>query len=193
VKPSEPPHYTPPPAKEDANQPKWNVSVKPRLVVLLGEGPPGLPLVGYGGGVSIGRALATVRRIRFGLAAAFAYDRVSRSDDLGHDQSLSHASFAIAAQFDAIFNRLRPFLTLGGGFSVGTWQDTFGPDFVSDVSVAGLVQIGAGLAVRVYDQLELGLRSEVDFTFSPTQVGAPPVNVYQPGLFALSLDIGFRF
>jgi hypothetical protein len=191
--PPPPPTYTPPRPPEDANVPKWNASVKPRLVVTLADGPPGLPRVGYGGGVALGRALLPIGRARFGVGAAFAYDRVSRDGPSGGTQSLSHASFAFLLQLDAIIGRLRPFFTLGGGFSVGVYEDTTTPAIVSEVGVAGLVQVGAGLAVRVFEQLELGLRGEVDVTLSPATIADPPISIFQPGHFALSLDIGFRF
>lgn len=188
-----PPTYTPPRPPEDGNVPKWNASVKPRMVVTLAEGPPGLPRIGYGGGVAFGRALLPLGRARFGVGAAFAYDRVSREGDRGGTQALAHASFAFLLQLDAILGRFRPFFTVGGGFSVGIYEDTIGPAIVSEVGVAGLVQVGAGLAVRVYEGLELGLRGEVDVTLSPATIADPPINIFQPGHFALSLDIGFRF
>jgi len=64
---------------------------------------------------------------------------------------------------------------------------------VNDVAALGLVQLSLGVGVRVWGSFELGLHGEFDFTFSNVTVGDPPKPVFQPGLFALGLDLGFRF
>lgn len=178
--------------------PKWRLAVAPRLGVLLAQGPSGLPQIGYGAGVSAARALVPLGRLRFGVGLDVAYDRFYRdkpAPDAG-TQFLSHATFAAVALLDAVAGRFRPFLGVGGGLSVAAYEDPSsrgGVPSVSRVEVLGLVHLTGGLGVRVYESFELGLHGEVNLTFSNFQAGTPPRDVFQPGLFALGLDIGFRF
>ncbi len=195
------PRATPPPTSPDAppppprkvlpqDEPKWHALVAPRMVVRLGDGPAGLPVIGYGGGVAVGRALVPLGRARFGLGFRFAYDRVfaDKPAPLSGTQFLSHATFGVALQIDGIYGRVRPWGSVGGGMSVAVYEEPALPGIkgASLVGVAGLVQLALGLAVRVYESFELGLHGEFNFTFSDTPE-------FTPGLFALALDIGFRF
>ena len=205
IEPSAPaePGYSPPrpgaAPQPSGPLPLWHISIAPRLVVRLGDGPPQMATVGYGGGVQVARSLFNLGRtgLRFGLGANFAYDRVSRDKPkpaLG-TQSLSHATFAAVLIVDGIFGRVRPFLGVGGGLSVAAYDDsgTATAKATNDVAALGLVQLSLGVGVRVYESFELGLHGEFNFTFSNDTVGDPPKPIFQPGLFALGLDLGFRF
>jgi hypothetical protein len=187
----------PPPPAWDA-QPKWHIAIGPRMAVQLGDGPVGLPRIGYGGGVQVVRALVPLKRLRFGVGVDFAYDRIYRDKVAPESgtQFLSHASFAALGVFDGLFGRVRPWLALGGGLSVASYEDP--PAFVgakgsSELAAVGLVHVGLGLGVRIYESFELGLRGDFNFTFSDVRVGTPSRQPFQPGLFALGLDLGFRF
>jgi hypothetical protein len=202
-----PPDYTPPgrtlPLGEEqgetgptfAELPKWHLAFGPRLAVNLGQNPQNLPGIGYGGGLQVTRALVPVGRMRFGLGFDFSYDRFEQARAAG-TQFLSHASFAALAVLDGIFGRVRPFLTLGGGLSVGAYENppiNITTPRESLVTVAGLVALGVGLGVRLFSVVELGLRGDFLLTFAPDTVGTPPVTVFQPGRFSATLDLGFRF
>jgi hypothetical protein len=177
----------------DAALPKWHIAVAPHLNFLAGDGPPKLPLLGYGGGVQVTRALLPLGRARFGVGADFAYDRFSHEHD-GGNEFVAHATFAGLLVVDGIAGRIRPWLALGGGFSVANYQAPASmndPNGISRVGVAGLVKLAAGFGVRVYEGFELGLRADFDATLSGEQVGGK--NVWQPGFASLGLDLGFRF
>ena len=90
---------------------------RPRLAVALGT-PPGLPPVGYGGGVQVTRALIDVGRMRFGVGVDFGYVRFSASRSAS-DEYLSHMTFAALVVLDGIFGRVRPWIAVGAGLSVG--------------------------------------------------------------------------
>jgi hypothetical protein len=190
--PGAPPYVKPEPP------PLWHVAAGPRMAVRLGSGPPKLPLIGYGGGVNISRALVPFGRLRFGVGFDFAYDRVFRDlpAPLIGSQELSHATFAAVAVVDGLFGRVRPFLEAGGGLSVGDYNN---PDVAagakpdSAIEALGLIHLALGLGVRVWESFEIGLRGELNLTFSSTQLGTPPAPVFAPGLFDLALDLGWRF
>jgi hypothetical protein len=181
-------------------EPKWHISVAPHLAVLLAQGPDDLPLVGYGAGVQLARALVPLGRGRFGLAADFAYDRVSHDKKTGDFSSgtelVAHATFAGLLVVDGIAGRFRPWVGAGGGFSVAQYEDprsAANPMGTSNVTVVGLVKLALGFGVRVYEGIDLGLRGDFDLTFSSATGGAPARQLFAPGLFTLGLDIGFRF
>jgi hypothetical protein len=180
--------------------PRWHLAVAPRMAVRLGDGPPQLPVVGLGGGVQVARALVPLGRVvRFGVGFDFAYDRVYRDEraPASGTQFLSHATFAAVGVFDALVGpgaRVRPYLALGGGLSVAAYADPAAqPKAINEVAALGLLHAALGVGVRVWESFELGLHGEVDLTFSDTNVGDPPKPIFQPGLFALALDVGFRF
>ena len=180
--------------------PKWHLAVAPRLVLSLGV-PDGLPAAGLGGGIGIARALLQLGQwLRLGAGFDFAFDRLS--SDINRpsqaDRSLSHASFALVAVLDALVGpgrRLRPYVAAGGGLSVGSYFARATPTTptVDLVEALGLIHVAAGLGVRVYEGFEVGLHGELNATFSSTRTGSPPQPVFQPGLFELALDLGFRF
>jgi hypothetical protein len=181
--------------------PAWNLAVAPRLSVLLGDSAAGIPNVGYGAAVRLHGAFLPLGPLRLGAGIQFAYDRFAR-DKPGASfgsttQLLSHASFAAIAILDAIFGRARPWVGLGGGFSVAEYQDPTvqgsPPVAVSLVTVVPMVTIAFGVGVRLYRGFELGLRGDVDVMFSSQAAGTPPRTVFSPGVFGLSLDLGFRF
>jgi hypothetical protein len=178
----------------DSKLPKWHIAVAPHFNVLLAEPLKGLPRYGYGAGVQVTRALVPIGRARFGVGADFAYDRFSFEDVGTKAEYVSHATFAAMLVLDGISGRFRPWLALGGGFSVATY---LGPDFqtpskaINLVGVAGLVKVAAGLGVRVYQGFELGLRADINVTLSGQNVAG--TDIWQPGLFSLGLDFGYRF
>ena len=190
------------PAQLPQTVPKWHIAVAPRMVVRLGDAPPGLPTIGLGGGVQVARALWPLgRTLRFGVGFDFAYDRLfhDKAAPATGTQFLSHATFAAVAIVDALVGkdgRVRPYLGVGGGLSVAAYEDPppqAGLKGVSEVAALGLVHLTLGLGVRTWESFEIGVHGEVDFTFSDTTVGTPPKPIFQPGLFALALDLGFRF
>lgn len=190
--PGAPPYVKPEPP------PLWHVAAGPRMAVRLGSGPPKLPVIGYGGGVNISRALVPFGRLRFGVGFDFAYDRIFRdlAAPLVGSQELSHATFAAVAVVDGLFGRVRPFFEAGGGLSVGDYNNpevAAGAKAESAIEALGLIHLALGLGVRVWESFEIGLRGELNLTFSSTQLGTPPQPVFAPGLFDLALDLGFRF
>jgi len=176
-------------------QPRWRMSVAPRLSVRIGDGPDGLPRVGYGAGVHLLRAIGVFGPIRLGLGASFAYDRLAVDRETG-TQALAHYSFAAFGVLDTIVDRVRPFLTVGGGLSAGTYREpalVAGDKNLDLTEAVGLIQLGAGLGVRVYQGFEVGLRGELDLTFSGTAVGAQLRHPFSPGIFAAALDLAAAF
>ena len=129
--------------------------------------------------------------------ADFAYDRFSHDKKTGMFSSdtefVAHATFAALLVVDGIIGRIRPWAAVGGGFSVANYESpAVGAQMaISRVGVAGLVKLALGFGVRVYEGFELGLRSDFDVTISGENVGGS--DVWQPGLFSVGLDIGFRF
>jgi hypothetical protein len=182
--------------KLDPNQPKWVISVAPRLALVLGPTTMAVPSIGPGGGVSVHRALLRLgSALRLGVGFDFAYDRVYHGDS---SEQLAHATFAGVVVLDALVgpaDRLRPYLAVGGGVSVGDYEDAMAPVGTprSLTEALGLVHLKTGLAVRVIQTFELGAHVEANLTFSGTTAGAPPVQVFQPGFLEVALDFGFRF
>jgi hypothetical protein len=176
--------------KEQASLPRWHIAVAPHLDFLVGDPPKGLPLIGYGGGVQLTRALVPLGgRARFGVGGDFAYDRFPHEGEF-----VAHATFAAVAVLDAIVGRVRPWVAIGGGFSVANFESppaAVSTKAVSVVGVAGLIKLSAGFGVEVYEGFELGLRGDYDATLSGQQVAGK--NVWQPGFLSLALDLGFRF
>jgi len=200
-----PPEYVPPGHEPEPPPPsplKWHIAVDARLAVPLGARPAGLDIpVGWGAGVQITRALVNFGNLRFGLGADFAYQRVQDShkntismNDLPED--LSHMTFAGLLVFDGILGRFRPWLTLGGGFSVAQFNnpslDNVTPE-VHTTAVLPLVQLAAGLGIEIKRNIDLGLGGQLDLTFNSPSVGQPPVKPFEPGLFSVRVDVGFRF
>jgi hypothetical protein len=183
--------------KLDPDQPKWVISVAPRLVLVLGSTTPAVPSIGLGGGVAVHRAVLPLgRALRLGVGFDFAYDRVFHGDT--NQEQLAHATFAGVIVLDALVgpaDRLRPFLAVGGGLSVGDYEDANAPVGTprSLTEALGLLHLKAGLAVRLYAGFEVGAHVEANLTFSTTTAGAPPVQVFQPGFLEVALDLGFRF
>jgi hypothetical protein len=187
----------------DPDQPRWHIFVAPRLVLPMGPMPNGLPSVGLGGGVQVHRALVPLGRVlRFGIGFDFAYDRIFGSSD-PNPNNVSHATFAAVLVLDALVGpdeRLRPFVAIGGGLSVGSFQFTAGtsmsaPNAPSQslAEALGLVHIAVGLQARVYQGFCLGVHGETNITFSSTTAGVPAVALFQPGFAEVVLDLGFRF
>jgi hypothetical protein len=208
--------YVPPPAPNGGASPApderahvalarpWHIAVFPRLDFRLGSGPPTLPLVGYGAGVEVSRALLEYRALRLGLAIDFAYDRFAheRGNEVlapygSHTQYAGHAEFALLALLDLPIGRVRPWLAGGGGLSVSSYEDpavTGGPPAGdSKVEAVPLVKAALGVAVTVYHSVDVGLRGDFTLLFSSTAVGMPARQVFAPGLATLALDLGFRF
>jgi hypothetical protein len=190
------------PRKKRPGAPKWRIWVQPRLSLLLGAPPsfPSVPptvqpTVGYGAGVGFGRALVTFGQFRFGFAFGFAYDRIST--DISQAMfGVSHATFAPAFTLDGVFaERVRPFLSLGGGLDVGVFRapEVGGMPVVEQIEALGLVQLALGLGVRVYEGFEVGVRAEGNFLFSSTSYGTPARTVFSPGLVSLGLDLAYLF
>ena len=150
----------------------------------------GLPRIGYGAGLQVTRALVPIGRGRFGVGVDFGYDRFSHdlkaSAFASGTEFVAHATFAAMAVIDGFVGRVRPWLAVGGGFSVANYENppqASNPMGDSRVGAAGLIKVAAGLGVRVYEGFELGLHSEFDVTLSPEMVGNK--NVWQPGFFTL--------
>ncbi len=191
-----PPEYVPPGQHEPEAPPpsplKWHLAANARLVVPLGATPPDLAPVGWGGGVQLTRALVDLGRMRFGVGADFAYERVQHSSD----EFLSHMTFAALAVLDGIFGRVRPWLTAGVGLSVAEYRKPATevmPTAINVDTVVPLVQLALGLDVELARNVDIGVGGALDLTFSSLTVGAPPVEAFQPGLFSVRLGIGFRF
>jgi hypothetical protein len=199
-----PPEYVPPGHEKPPPPPspyKWHIAVEAELVAPLADLPATLPRVGWGAGVQLSRALVDVGRLRFGLGASFGYHRV-QDNITSHvpfgsvEQFVSHMTFAGLLMLDGIFGRLHPWFGAGAGLSVA--QYNLPPAEVSQTGtslqqVVPLVQVGLGLDVEVYKNVEITLAGEIDATFSSTTTGMPPRTPFAPGFFALRHGIGFRF
>ena len=189
----------------------WLLTVDASLPFTLGTVSPTLPPVGWGAGLSIGRAVINAGHTRLGFGVHFDYQRLQhekssevRFGDL--TQSLAHTTFSGFLFGDGIWGRLRPWIEIGGGFSVAQYfdPDTTGtlPD-VSATAVVGLFQLEVGLAVEIKRGVEIGLAGHLDTTFSDIERGAPAkpdmtppppqYRVFSPGLASLRLQLGFRF
>ena len=188
----------------------WLITVDASLPFTLGTVSPTLPPVGWGAGLSIGRALLNYGHLRLGIGAQFAYQRVQHEKhsqvvfgDL--TQSLANTTFAGMLFVDEIFGRVRPWFNIGGGFSVAQYFDpdiTGSTQNVTAVAVVPLLQIAAGVSVEITRGNELGLGGHFDLTFSdidrgppvPTGQSSTPVHtVFAPGLVSVRLQLGFRF
>jgi hypothetical protein len=198
-----PPGYVPPggePVEPPPSPLKWHIAVDARVVVPLATPPSALPPVGWGAGIQMTRALVDLGRLRFGLGADFAYLRLEHThkkplipDD---KQLLGNTTFAGLLVLDGIFDRLRPWLAAGGGFSVAQYRDPANGDMpmTTDVlAVVGLIQVALGLDIALYKNVELGLGGQFDFTISDRQLGSPPVRLFAPGFFSGRVGVGFRF
>jgi hypothetical protein len=199
-----PPEYVPPGHEKPPPPPspyRWHIDVEAQLVAPLGARPPSLPPVGWGAGVQLSRALVDLGRMRFGLGARFAYQRVQHdimsTIPFGDTQEfLSHMTFAGLLILDGIFGRLHPWLGLGAGVSVAQFRDpaaNASETSINDQEVVPLIQIALGLGVEVYKRIEITLAGEIDPTFSSTTVGTPARTPFSPGFFTLRHGIGFRF
>ena len=193
-----PPEYVPPGHHEPEPPPpsplRWHISANARLAVPLGTTPPNLAPVGYGGGIQMTRALVDFGRMRFGVGADFAYQRIPRSTD----EFLSDMTFAALLVLDGIFGRVRPWLTAGAGLAVDEYRKPADPPMAMPMAndanpVVPLVQLALGLDVEITHNVDLGVGGGLDLTFSSLTVGAPPVQAFEPGLFSLRLGVGFRF
>jgi hypothetical protein len=200
-----PPGYVPP-GKHKPEEPtpsplKWHVAVDARLAVPMATTTTGLPPVGWGAGVALSRALVEFGRMRFGVGADFAYQRVQHDKQTTipfgpTQQFLSHMTFAGLLVLDGILGRVRPWLAAGAGLSVAQYRDPPADAMKMDVNanaVVPLVQLGLGLGVELRHNVDLGVGGQFDLTFSSLSVGAPPQQPFQPGLFSVRLDLGFRF
>jgi hypothetical protein len=186
-----PPGQTEPPPPPPSPY-KWHLAANARLAVPLAAMPPDLSPVGYGGGVQLTRALIDVGRMRLGIGGDFAYQRIPRASD----EYLSHTTFAALVVLDGIFGRVRPWMTVGAGLSVGQYRKPATPvmPIQTDIdTVLPLVQVALGLDIELARNVDLGLGAGLDLTFSTLTVGAPPVQAFQPGLFSARLGVGFRF
>jgi hypothetical protein len=201
VPPSRPLESQRDPLPPSASLPVWHLSVDGRIAVLLGSDAAGVARVGYGAGVEVSRALLFWGPLRFGVGAAFGYQRFTQDLDQNlfappFQRSLSHVTFVARGVLDALLWRVRPFLAFGAGLSVSSFEE---PPLksalvgVDVVSVLPLLQVATGLDFELYRGIELGLHGEFDFTFSSQQVGPRQVDPFAPGLFAGGLDVGFRF
>ena len=146
-----PPGYVPPGHHEPEEPPpsplKWHVSANARLAVALGTVPAELASVGYGGGIQLTRALVDFGRMRFGVGADFAYQRIPHSTD----DFLSDMTFAALLVLDGIFGRVRPWLTAGAGLAVDEYRKPANPMTMALAidanAVVPLVQLALGLDV----------------------------------------------
>src|SRR5438105_4115090 len=122
---AEPAPLPPPPPPLDLRLgPAWHLAVAAHFDVLFDDGPATVPMLGYGGGVQATRALLPVGRARFGVGADFAYERFARRAQLDPSTPhLAHATFAALLVLDALLGRLRPWLAVGGGFSVADYEE----------------------------------------------------------------------
>ena len=192
-----PPGYVPPGHHEPEEPPpsplKWHVSANARLAVPLGTVPAELASVGYGGGIQLTRALVDFGRMRFGVGADFAYQRIPHSTD----DFLSDMTFAALLVLDGIFGRVRPWLTAGAGLAVDEYRKPADPMTMAVAidanAVVPLVQLALGLDVEISHNVDIGVGAGLDLTFSSLSVGSPPIQAFQPGLFSVRLGVGFRF
>lgn len=182
--------------------PRWNLGVGPSLSFLLGDPPSGVPAVGYGAAVRLHLALWPLGPLRLGAGVHFNYHHLSREKPgvtFGPTtQAVAHASFKALAILDGLFGPARPWVGVGGGFSVPSYED---PSLVQGmpamaykiVSVVPVVTLAFGLGVHVVRGFEIGVRCDLDFTFSSQSAGMPRQTLFSPGVVGLTLDLGFRF
>lgn len=191
-------------SEREARARLWTLSVQPRFVVAMGDGA-GLPRIGFGAGVSVGRALLVRGRGRLGLGASFSYERHQHErvppPDLENGdtvQWLSHAAFSIDLRVDGLFASgvVRPWATLGPAVSIAAYSDPPSPgnkDGLAVTQVLPALRAAFGVAGTVAASVEVGGRVEWVATFKGDAFGAPPVRPTVPGNFSVGLDVGFRF
>ncbi|MEO6952539.1 MAG: hypothetical protein ABI321_12045, partial [Polyangia bacterium] len=167
--------------------------------------PAGLPRIGFGIGLSVGRALIVRGRLRIGLGAGFSFERVQRHlasaaqlESGNPVQGLSQYGFSADLRIDGIVANgfVRPWVTLGPGFSVGTYTapvSTDNPRGVDRAAIVAAFRAAVGVGFRVWGQVELGPRFEWLATFGGPEVGAAKDGVFRPGNFSIGLDGGARF
>lgn len=189
--------------------PPWHIAIDFRLVASLDEVSATLPRVGWGGGLNLSRAVFHRGPLRFGLGIDFAYNNIENSKQIVAPETgnsrhyLSHATIAPQIVMDSISGRLRPFLAVGFGLSVGHYyeapRDLTMAKIVDDVDVLPMAQLQLGLDVAVWRTLEVGLVASLDLTFSNRTQTSPDdpmgtaYSIFSPGIFMLQLQCGFRF
>jgi hypothetical protein len=194
-----PPEYVPPGHEKPPPPPsplKWRIGADARVTVPLRE-PKSLPPVGWGAGAQVTRALVDVRRARIGIGVDFGYARISASQVHYPDyqEHLAHMTFAALGVLDAIVGHWRPWFAVGVGFSVAWYFQPHGMALPpTDVNtVVPLVPLEAGVSYDVYRGIDIGIVAHLDLTFSSQSLGTPGFTVFDGGIFAPRLQIGFRF
>lgn len=197
-----PPGYVPPGHHEPELPPpsplKWHVAADARIPIPIRE-PQSLPSVGWGAGAQITRALIDLGRIRFGVGADFGYSRISSSGSVAtpdFSHHLGEMTFAGLLVFDAIVGAVRPWLAGGAGIAVA-WYFQPNPNPMqppTDVqTVVPVVMLDLGISYAVYHGIDVGVAAHLDLTFSSLSVGTPPFTVFDGGIFAPRIQLGFRF
>ena len=197
-----PPGYVPPGHHEPEAPPpsplKWRIAADGRIPIPWRE-PQSLPSVGWGAGVQITRALVDIGRIRFGVGADFGYSRISTSPSVSVpdlSEHLAEMTFAGLFVFDAIVGAVRPWFAAGAGIVVG-WYFQPNPNPMQPPTdaqtVLPLVTLELGISYAVYKGIDIGLAAHLDLTFSSLSVGIPPFRVFDGGIFAPRIQLGFRF
>jgi hypothetical protein len=187
--PAPPPAVTPPPPRpspplirepeEPEEPPPWALGLTIggayRLAPSSTDVPPGL---GLAFSTFAGRRYLTLgTRLELGVLASFSYQRFNRTvkvtepinpDDptrtitLDRPRTLSTGDFVAAQTFTLVLGRLRPWVALGGGLSLGhfaTEETRYRPG--ESRPLLGFLQASAGFHLEVAPQTDGGL--QVDF------------------------------
>jgi hypothetical protein len=180
------------------------------LAVSIGGGlrfPPASrevpPTLGLAIGTFAGYRYALVRdRLELGVAAAFAYQRYSRSVAAalgpvgGGDRTYSSGDF-VALQTAAVqLGRLRPWLAAGAGVSLGFLSSTEDLEHPSEQrTTIVVVQGSGGVDLALHEDSYAGLRADLDVPLARPAVkgGILDGKRVLGSRLALQLVFGYRF
>jgi hypothetical protein len=166
------------------------------------------PALGLAFSTFVGRRYATVaRRLELGVAASFSYQRFARTVQITHlnaegveiardgVRALSMGDFVALQTFTGVFGRLRPWLSVGGGLSLGnfnTEETKYRPG--ESRPVMALVQTALGFHLEVAPQTDGGLQLDFVHPFSRTFLADSGQRYHVFGdRVAVRLEMQYRF
>jgi hypothetical protein len=150
---------------------------------------------------------ATAGTLELGVAASFSYQRYARTVtfkqmvrpgvemDTEGDRLLSTGDFVAAQTFTEVLGRWRPWLSVGGGFSLDHFTSPE-PRYVPGESrhTLPLVQAAAGFHLEVAPQTDGGLQVDYAHLFEPVFVTSAGERLHVFGdRLAVRIEMQYRF
>jgi hypothetical protein len=207
-----PPPPPPPPVvapEEPQGPPVWALGVTIggayRLAPAAKDVPPalGLAFSTFAGW----QYLTLGKRLELGLRASFGYHRFHRTVEFAKmvspgmevqtvgDLQLSMGDFGAAQTLTAVFGRWRPWLSAGGGLSIGHFTSPE-PKYAPGEArrTMPMVQAGVGFHVEVAPQTDGGLQLDWAHTFTSAYVASSGSRFQLFGdRLALRIEMQYRF